>query len=179
MDQRIIRFCYRKIIDASSEKSWEKLIFESSYEEYKMQQQLFNIEKKYNSFAELLLHVPGAERLHFLVSSAVTSYVRQLNGTVPDITNTLGKLCLKFKEYRFEIINSTHYNKDLHMVAVNFYSESVLWHTSFVNHLLISTGEISKQDGTLTQIIELRPFLSIYSLKEIEPQQVLLEVIKN
>ncbi len=91
MAKGIIRLCYRKIIDASSQKMWDKYVFESSYTEFLMQSQLYNQEKKYNSFAELLINVPDAEKLHFLVSAAIGGYMQQLNGIVPDIIDNLGK----------------------------------------------------------------------------------------
>jgi len=34
MSKRIVRFCYRKIIEAASSKQWDKYVFESSYKEY-------------------------------------------------------------------------------------------------------------------------------------------------
>jgi hypothetical protein len=162
----IIRFCYRKVIDASSQKAWEKLVFESTYKEFLMQVQFYNQEKKYSSFGEILLNVPAAEKLHFLVSSAIIGYMQQLGGKVPDILNSLGKHFLEFKNYRFEIINSDIKNKAGHQVAINFYSEPLTWHDTIDNYLLLSpvNGEKNK-DGVLTDMMQLQPFLSIYSLK--------------
>lgn len=166
MAKGIIRLCYRKIINASSQKVWDQYVFESSYKEFLMQSQLYNQEKKYNSFAELLINVPGAERLHFLVSAAITGYVQQLKGKVPDILNNLGKHFLEFLNYQFEIINSDIKNKATHQVAINFFSEPMTWHDTIGNYLLVSplnSGE--NQDGVLTHLVQLQPFLSIYSVK--------------
>ena len=71
MAKKIIRLCYRKVIDASSSKTWEKYVFDSTYAEFLMQSQYYNQGKKYNSFGELIRNVPGAEKLHFLVSAAM------------------------------------------------------------------------------------------------------------
>src|SRR5689334_7343192 len=106
MNKRIIRLCYRKIIDASATGLWEMHVFEDSYEEFLMQAQFYNQEEKYTSFAQLLQNVKGAEQLHFLVSSAVVGYVKQFNGIIPDITNALDKTFLPFTNFRFEIIAS-------------------------------------------------------------------------
>lgn len=167
MGNRIIRLCYRKIIDASSQKQWEKLVFESSYTEFLMQCQFYNQQKKYNSFGELLINVPGSEKLHFLVSAAVTGYILQLGNKIPDILNNLGKHFLEFKNYRFEIINSDINNKAVHTVAINFFSEPVIWLDTVNNSLLLSPiNKEQSEDGILTDMIQLQPFLSIYSLKE-------------
>ena len=166
MTKRIIRLCYRKVIDASSQKIWDKYIFESSYTEFLMLSQLYNREQKYISFAELLINVPGAEKLHFLVSAAISGYMQQLNGIVPDILDNLGKHLLPFSNYRFEIINSDIKNKTAHQVAVNFFSESLIWHDTIDSYLLVSAANSEKSDdGLLTNLVQLQPFLSIYSIK--------------
>jgi hypothetical protein len=166
MTKKIIRLCYRKVIDASSPKKWDKYVFESTYTEFLMQAQLYNQEKKYSSFGELVQNVPGAEKLHFLVSTAIVGYLQQLEGIVPDILNNLGKHFLKFTDYRFEIINSDVKNKAGHQVAVKFFSESLIWHDTIENYLLVSPANKEKcDDGVLTDLLLLQPFLSIYSLK--------------
>ncbi|RYF09805.1 MAG: hypothetical protein EOO42_23455, partial [Flavobacteriales bacterium] len=84
MEKKIIRICYRKIIDINSITPWEKLVFEDSYKEFKIQSQLYNQEKKHTTFSALLNEVAGAEKLHFLVSGAIIDYIRQLKDIIPD-----------------------------------------------------------------------------------------------
>lgn len=165
--KRIIRFCYRKIIDAASSGVWEKLVFDSSYNEFKMQAQLYNQDNSQKSFAEILLNNPQAERLHFLVSASVTGYIQQLNGKIPDVLDNLGRHFLQFSQYRFEIINSDIDNKATHQVAINFFSEPMCWHDSINDFLLVSDMTATvKEEGILTNLVQLQPFLSVYSFKE-------------
>lgn len=167
MSKRIIRICYRKIIDTSSIKPWDKLVFESSFKEFQVQAQLYNQEKKYSSFTELLLNVKGAERLHFLVSSSVIGYLKQLNGLVPDVVNNIGKHFLEFKNYNFEIINSGMNDKALHQVAISFFSEPLIWHETIGDLILISPVKTEETEyGKLSHLFRLQPFFTIYSLKE-------------
>lgn len=166
MQQRTIRLCYRKIIDATSLKSWDRYVFDDTYTEFLLQAQFFNAEKKYASFSDLVLNVPGAEKLHFLVSAALIGYLKQLNGKIPDIMNTLGKVFLPFNNYRFEIINSDIKDKKKHQVAVNFFSERLIWHETVGNKLLVSIPGNFENEETLTELLALQPFLSIYSLKQ-------------
>ncbi|MBL7744434.1 MAG: hypothetical protein JNN00_13245 [Chitinophagaceae bacterium] len=169
MSKKIIRLCYRKVIDASSQKVWDQYIFDSTYTEFLMQSQFYNQEKKFTTFAEILHNVPAAERLHFLVSAAITGYLQQLNGIVPDILNNLGKHFLFFKNYRFEVINSDIKNKASHQVAINFFSEPLLWQDTINGFLLVSpVGAAQTEDGVRTDLVQLQPFLSIYSLKTAE-----------
>lgn len=166
MAKGIIQLCYRKIIDASSQKIWDQYVFESSYKEFLMQSQLYNQEKKYTSFAELVINVPAAERLHFLVAGSIVGYLQQLNQVIPDILDNLGKHFLRFNNYRFEIINSGIKNKAAHQVAINFFSEPMLWHDTVDNYLLISPfNNEQREEGIRTYLFAIQPFLSIYSIK--------------
>lgn len=167
--KKIIRFCYRKVIDASLQGQWEKLVFEGSYKEFLLQAQYYNQEKKYSTFAELVANVPNAEKLHFLVSAAVVGYVMQLGGKIPDIRNNLDRHFLKFKQYQFEIINSDIKSKPAHKVAVNFFSEPLVWFNSIGEYMLVAPANASAtEDGMLTELVKIQPFLNVYSLKEEE-----------
>jgi hypothetical protein len=166
MGKRIVRLCYRKVIDASSQKVWDKYVFESTYTEFLLQAQFYNREKKYTAFSDILINVANADKLHYLVSAAVIDYLRQLDGKTPDILNNLGKHFLRFKNYQFEIINSDITNKKIHQVAINFFSEPLVWHDTIDNYLLLSSaGQEQQEDGALADLVQLQPFLSIYSLK--------------
>ena len=144
-----------------------KVCVNSTYAEFLMQSQYYNQEKKYRSFSEIIQNVPGAEKLHFLVSAAIVGYLKQLDGIVPDVLNNLGKHFLTFTDYRFEIINSDIKNKTSHQVAINFFSEPLTWYDTLGGYLLVSSlnGEKS-EDDILTHLVQLQPFLSIYSIKE-------------
>lgn len=168
MEKRIIRLLYRKIIDVNAQKPWEKHVFNDSYAEFLMQAQLYNRDKKYNSFGELVAYVPNAEKLHFLVSGSVVGHLQQLNGKIPDILNNLGRLFLPFNSYRFEIINSDIRDKSKHQVAVNFFSAPINWYDTIDNQLLVSVEEQTETAGDeiLTEMFAMQPFLSICSLKK-------------
>jgi hypothetical protein len=166
----IIRLLYRKIIDSTSPKPWEKCACNDSYAEFLMQAQLYNREKKYTTFNELLANVPGAEKLHFLVSASITGYIKQFNGFVPDVTNATGKTFLPFEQCRFEIINSDITNAAKHRVAINFIARPVTWIDTLGSQLLIATTDFGNegQNEVLTEIITLQPQLTIHSFKHAE-----------
>jgi hypothetical protein len=167
MEKRIITLCCRKIIDVNATRPWDKLVFEDSYLEFKMQSQLYNPEKKYQTFGELLQYAPGAQQLHFLVSGAVTGYVAQLNETVPDIVNNLGRHFLRFTQFQFEIINSHLLDKTRHQVAINFYTGPLAWHATIGNQLLVSEMQQGDAAGEmLTNLFSLQPYVNIHSLQQ-------------
>lgn len=129
--------------------------------------QLFDREKRCTGFAELLQQVPAAEQLHFLVSAAITGYVQQLNGMIPDIKDNLGRQCLAFRQFRFEIVNSDTRDIRSHQIAVNFFSERLVWHDIAGNFLLLSAADATEPaDEVLVNMVPLQPFLGIYSITE-------------
>jgi len=169
MYKGMIRLCYRKVIDVHSVKPWDKLVFNDTYAEFLLQSQFYNQEKKYNSFSDLITHVPAAEKLHFLVSAAVIGYLQQLQGKVPDLLNNLGRLFLPFNNYRFEIINSDIKDKTKHQVAINFFTDQLVWHHTINNMLLLSIPGMMENGEQLTELFTLPPFVSIYSIKPAAP----------
>lgn len=170
MERTIIKLCYRKIIDSTAQKPWDKFVLADSYTEFLLQSQMYNEEKKYSTFSDMVNNVPNADKLHFLTGTAVTGYLKQLNGIVPDVVNSMGKLFLPFKNFRFEIIISDTKNKALHKVAVNFYSEPLVWHATIGSQLLVSveSNPANDQGEILTETFSLQPFASIYSISQIK-----------
>lgn len=166
--KKIIRLSYRKIIDASATQPWDKLVFESAYAEFLLQSQFYNQEKKYTSFHQMLQHVTGAEKLHGLVSTAVVGYLKQLEGKLPDIADNLGKRFLTFKQFQFEIIDADIKDKGRFRIAIQFFTEAYYWLDTVSPYLLVApvTEDATSTDGRLTYLLQLQPFLSIYSIKE-------------
>lgn len=163
-----ITLCYRKIIDASATRPWDKLVLDDSYREFRLQAQYFNQHKQYRTFGELLHYVPGAERLHGLVSGAITGYLRQLGGLVPDVLDNLGRRFLPFDAFQFELINSDLFDPSKHQVAINFFTQPLVWHAT-VGSYLIAAPEAPATDGAVapTHTFQLQPYLAIHSLQEL------------
>ncbi len=164
MQKGIIKLCYRKVIDNQSAGAWERLVFEDSYQEFQMQAQYFNRDGSKRTLAEIL-QVPGADRLHGLVSTAVVGYLRQLGSKIPDITDSLDQLFLPFENFRFEILQSHVDDIARHQIAIYFYSDEMTWHDTISDQLLLSIAKDKGIKETLTHLLALRPMLAIHSLK--------------
>lgn len=169
MAKRIITLCYRKIIDINSVSLWDNLVFNATYNEFLMQAQYYNQQQQYQTFAQLIHHVPDASNLHYLVSSACIGYLQQLDEKIPDIYNILGRQFLSFTSFKFELINSDINNKAAHQIAINFYTKSLDWHETIGNYLLLSNPnneeEATAEGAQSTDLLQLVPFLSIHTLK--------------
>lgn len=163
----IITLCYRKIININNEKPWDQLVFKDSYAELKMQAQYYNAKNEFRTFSQLIQHAPNAQQLHFLTSAAVTPYISQLNAVMPDISNNLGRLFLRFKSFRFEIINSDFNHIEKHSVAVNFFSEELYLLNQIGSYLLTTMvdGETDENGAMPTDLFNIPPFLSICNIK--------------
>lgn len=164
---KLIQLSYRKIIDAQSTSLWERYVFDDTYSEFLMQVQLYNTGDKYQTFSALLAAQPKAEKLHFLVSPAVTGYINQLDNKIPDIKNTSGRTFLPFHSYRFEIIDSHIRNKKEHRVAICFYSDPLQWLGTIGDNLLISLHtECNNHNEVIrTELVKLQPLVNIYSIQ--------------
>jgi hypothetical protein len=169
MSERVITLCYRKIIRPNPILPWDKLVYEDSYMEFKMQAQNFSAGTPYTSYADLLRHVPDAQKLAAMVTPAVSGYVQQQGDIMPDILNVLGRRFLKFNTFQFEIINSDINDRDKHVVAVSFFSEPMIWHETVDNYLLVSPcNEGSSIPGgteILTNLFQLQSYLNIHAIK--------------
>ncbi|MEH3112083.1 hypothetical protein [Pedobacter terrae] len=168
MAKKIITLCYRKIIDAENTNLWDKYVHQDSYTEFKMQAQLYNRKGQYNTFAELVLNVPAAEKLDFLVSASITGYLQQLKNIIPDVLDNLGKRFLTFENFKFEIINSDINDIRKHKVGVNFFSTPMVWHDTIGDQLLVSRFKENEEKEILTNLFPIQKFVSIYAIQTIE-----------
>lgn len=169
MDKRIITLCYRKIIRPGVTTAWEKMVHDDSHMEFKMQAQNFSNGTMFTGYADLLRHNARAQELPARVMPAVTGYVQQLNQIIPDILNVLGRRFLRFNNYQFEIINSDINDREKHTIAINFYSEPLVWHDTVGDKLLVSAyqTDTEQQAEILTNLLQLQPYLNIHTIKSI------------
>lgn len=167
----LVKLEYRKTIDVSSTSRWEKYVFEDTYKEFYMQAQQFDQQSKYNTFQEIVAHIPRADQMHYLVSTAAINYIRQLQDQLPDIVNVLGRRWVPFTNFRFEIIESHVKNKEQHKVAITFYSDELTWVDTIDNHWLFAVGDqteaIYHGRPIDTEMMIWRSNLSICSLQQI------------
>ena len=170
MYKGLVRLCYRKVIDSASEKIWDRQVFEDTYREFFMQAQYFNQKNEYYTYTELVAGVAGAGQLNYLVSTAAIGYLKLLNERMPDVVDNLGALCVPFKNFKFEIIESHVENKEQHQVEIRFYSEPLTWIDSVGDLLLFAEGDVRNAlnvgEEVPTYLLPLVQNLSIFSIKK-------------
>lgn len=167
----LIRLSYRKVIDATAQQVWDRLVFDDAWQEFYMQAQSFNSTGSYQYFWELLANVPNADTLHYLTSRAVMGYLQQLNDRIPDITNAQQQAGLPFTQFKFEILAAQLAQKDTFRIAIFFYSDVLTWIDTLGDRLLIAHGDqqaaIQQGQAITTDLIPLQPELSIWSYQPI------------
>lgn len=164
MNNNVIRLCYRKIIDSTSSKPWDKLVFDDSYTEYRIQVQNFNLPDVHLSYTDLLQQHPDLIRINHMLSGAIIGYLDLLNNVMPDVLNTLGRRFLRYNEFKVELINSHLDNKERHRISITFYSEPVCLLNIIGNNLLLA-DKAQQGDEILTDLLPLTPYISIYSVQ--------------
>lgn len=166
----VIRLCYSKVIHENCSTSWEKNVFEATHKEFYMQAQQFDQQKKHSTFQEMVVNIPRAEGMHYLVSTAAKGYILQLNNWVPEVANASGKLCLPFKNFKFEILQSHVSDKSQHRIAIHFYSEPLLCVGTIESRLVFASANQQKAyeagKDIETDTLLFRPGLSISSFRK-------------
>lgn len=163
-----IRFCYRKIISSGATKPWDKIVFDESYMEFRMQIQNFEMHRQYPFYGELIHHVPQAKELPARVLPSVSGYITQLDNILPDILNNNGRRFMRFEHFEFEIINSHFELKEKHQIGISFFSDPYFWLDTIGNYLLISGTTVPEKGPVLTETLQLQPYLSIYNIQDYE-----------
>ena len=156
-----IRLAYRIVIDSSSTFIWDKYVFEDTYKEYLMQQQLFNTKANPKAtFRELISENEKANQLHYLVGMAANAYVGQLKGNFHRVTDVLGKHFFPFLNFQLDIINSDITDISKHRIGITFYSPLLVLIDTTNQQYLLST-EVEKENEFQTLVFQMQPNLAI------------------
>lgn len=145
-----IRWRYKKVITVDSADRWSKSVFQATHREYYIQTQQFDPAGTCKTYTELKAILKDSIAFEYLVSTAAMGYLKELNHAVPDIIDALGESCLTFKEFKFELLESHMEQKELHRVAVSFFSDWLLW-VDTIGDQILCAKEIGGEDFTSTQ----------------------------
>jgi len=134
-----IRMAFRLLIDSSATVTWQKYVFEDTYREYLMQQQLYTTpENPKPTFRELLHENEKAEKLHFLIGIAAEPYIRQLKGNIYELPDALGNSYLPFVNYKLDIVNTDSNDQSRHKIGITFYTPLLVLVDIVNNQYLLS-----------------------------------------
>lgn len=156
-----IKLAFRIVIDRNSEMIWDKYIFEDTYFEYKIQHQVFDDkENPVKNYWELLAKNPHAERIPFLLSSAVVNYVSQLNGEIKSLPDVLGNTFFPIENFKLDLISSNLDDSSKHKIGITFYTPELALIDIIDNKYLLSKN-ISNEKGFETFMFAFHPQVAI------------------
>ena len=134
-----IKLAFRIVIDKNSDMTWDKYIFEDTYFEYKIQHQVFDDkENPVKNYWELLAKNPHAEKIPFLLSSAVANYVSQLNGKIKSLPDVLGNTFFPIESFKLDLISSNLEDSSKHKIGLTFYTPELVLLDIIDNKYLLS-----------------------------------------
>lgn len=166
MNKPKIRLAYRLVINSTATFTWDKYVFEDTFQEYLMQNQQFNTkENPKNTFRELVSENEKATQLHYLVGIAANSYVVQLKGHFHRVTDVLGNNYFPFVNYQLDIINTDMTDISKHKIGITFYSPLVTYLGIIEGNYLVSKTT-DDADGLETIMFPVQANLSISYYKE-------------
>jgi len=169
MGKAFIKIKYRHIIDSTYQTSFEKDIFNDTYNEFLMQAQGYNQDSRFTTFGQLVNNNPKANSLHYKVGFAIGLYVRDLNNIIPVLKDSLDKTVVPFATYQFEIIDSDITNKTAHRVAITYTSHTLLLLDTVGEYFLLSRDEKANgvNEPAETFMLKMQPGLSICNYQPI------------
>lgn len=140
-----IKLAFRIVIDQNSEMAWDRYVFEDTYFEYKIQHQVFDeADKGVKNYWELLAKNPHAEKISFLLSSAVVNYVSQLKGEIKSLPDVLGNTFFPVESFKLDLISSNIEDPSKHKIGITFYTPELFLIDIIDNKYLLSRSVYEK-----------------------------------
>lgn len=162
-----IKLAFRIVIDQNSEMIWDQYIFEDTYFEYKIQHQVFDDkENPVKNYWELLAKNPNADKIPFLLSSAVINYVSQLNGEIKSLPDVLGNTYFPVENFKLDLVSSNTEDPSKHKIGITFYTPELLLIDIIDNKYLLSKN-IESENAFETFMFAFHPKIGISYYKMI------------
>jgi hypothetical protein len=173
MNKAIVRITYRQSINVQSTGTFERDVWEESYQEFLMQSQAYHEGGTLRSFLEMTEKNPKANSLHYKTGFSVGLFIKGLKNRTPDLTDTMNR-GLRFVDYRFEILASDILEKEKHEVAIYYTTESFILHDVIGDNLLLAPIGGENYTGEECFLLKLQANLSISSYQAAGQNQLVL-----
>lgn len=166
-----IKLVYKQVIDGACESSFEKAIFQASYQEFLLKSQAYNPEGKFKTFSELKANDGRANSLHYKLSFSIGHYIARLDNKMPLITDSLGSK-LAFDIARFELLESHTEEISFHKVAINYETEILTLIELIGEYMLLAKGDFIQNEMLETFMVRLQPGLSIVGYQVVDQLKI-------
>lgn len=162
-----IRLAFRITIDQNSEHLWDKYVFEDTYNEYRIQHQVFNSnEKPVNYYWELLAQNPNAYKIPFLLSAASENYIKQLNGEIKSLPDVLCNQFFTFENYKLDLVSAHLKDASKFKIGITFFSKKLLL-IDIIDQKFLLSENLNKEEVLSTYMLAFHPQISICEYEKI------------
>ncbi len=142
-----IRLAFRIELTAESKHIWDKHLWETTYQEYRIQHQFYNANLPLvDSYWELMEHNAFASKIPPIISARIQPNIDQLKGKILSMNTTLGNDCFQFEKYKVDIPYSSLSQQSKHKIGITFISPLLLWIDTGLPEYCISY-QVEKENG--------------------------------
>ncbi|MBW4890019.1 hypothetical protein KXQ82_09840 [Mucilaginibacter sp. HMF5004] len=167
MATALIKLAYRHIIDASAKTDFDRKVFHTTYQEFLMKSQTYNMERKFSTFDEMKSNDGRANSLHYKLAIAANHHVEELKNVMPALHDHMGNT-LKFETPDFKLLASDIADINAHKVAINFITPQLTLFNTISECMILAVGEHRTTSTPVdTFMLTLQPGLSVISYQEI------------
>jgi hypothetical protein len=160
MGRALIKLVYKQVIDALSTSTFERNVFQATYDEFKLKSQTYNMDGKFKTFTELKANDGRANSLHYKISFAAAYFIEELNKRIPGLVDNLGD-AIAFDVAKFELLQSDLTDRDAHKLAINYCTDTLTLCDIAGEYLILAKGDVGLSEPAETFVLKLQPNLSI------------------
>ncbi|EHQ30867.1 hypothetical protein [Mucilaginibacter paludis] len=167
MAKALIKLAYKQVIDSSASSDFERSVFSTSYQEFLMKSQAYNMDRIFRSFDDIKAHDGRANSLHYKLSIAVTHLIDKLDYKIPGLKDHLGN-DVAFEIPEFKLLSSDILDSSAHRISINYITGIFTLFKAMNEYLLLAPGDQSKKNEPVeTFLISIQPNLSIFQYQEV------------
>jgi len=142
MEKVLIQLAYRQIINEQCKGNFEQNILLVSYNEFLLKSQAYNLDRRFNTFREIVNNDGRANSLHYKLSFPVLPFIEQLQKKIPLLKDNAGKNIV-FDNWQFELIDSDVRHRSQHTIAINYYTDTITVIETLGEYMLLAAGDRS------------------------------------
>ncbi|PSL24534.1 hypothetical protein [Chitinophaga ginsengisoli] len=163
MEKALVKLSFRQIIDMHARTSFEKDVFQESYNEFLLQVQAYNREQQFTTWEQVRAANPKAGSLNYKVGFSIGLFVKGLQQQIPGLSDNLGNP-VAFEAHRFEIMSADITNKAAHKVSIVYTTGTLTLFGALGEYMLLAAGDQLNnpdQQEVQTFMLKLQPLLSV------------------
>jgi len=168
MEKALIQLAYRQIINEQCKGNFEQNILLVSYNEFLLKSQAYNLDRKFNTFREIVNNDGRANSLHYKLSFPVLPFVEQLQKKIPLLKDNAGKNIV-FDNWQFELIDSDVRHRSQHTIAINYYTDTITVIETLGEYMLLAAGDRSDNPTGIADcfVLKMQDGLSITKFQQL------------